>query len=109
MIMSYLTARSHLFAYAFEWEKLLQSHIMGKNLQQMTKRTEYLVFETKIDYRGCLPLLHVYDRYFQTNSLKQLGQLKKDFMWSLLRNRVQELYKQFKSHDQDGRLAHIHE
>ena len=30
LTMTYLTARSTLVAYAFEWENLLKSHLMGK-------------------------------------------------------------------------------
>ena len=32
--------------------------------------------------------VHVYEYYFQTSSLKQLGQSKLNFMWSLLGTKV---------------------
>ena len=40
MTLTYFTARSNWAAYSFEWEKLLQSHLMGENLQQRTILTE---------------------------------------------------------------------
>ena len=30
LTLTYLTARSNLVTYTFEWGKLLQSHLMGK-------------------------------------------------------------------------------
>ena len=45
---------------------------------------------------------------FQTSfSWKPLGQSKPNFMWCLLGKGNQSLYKSFRSHDQDGRHAHI--
>ena len=44
LTLTYFMAVSKLVAYAFEWGKLLQSHLMVKNLQQMTKLTEDLCF-----------------------------------------------------------------
>ena len=35
LTLTYLMASSKI-AYAFEWRKLLKSHLMGKNLQQLT-------------------------------------------------------------------------
>ena len=40
MTFTYFTARSNWVAYTFEWGKLLQSHLMGENLQQRTILTE---------------------------------------------------------------------
>ena len=40
--LTYFMARSNLASYVFEREKLLQSHLMVKNLQQMTKLIEDL-------------------------------------------------------------------
>ena len=40
LTLTYFTARSNLVAYTFEWGKVLQSHLMGGNLQQRTKLTE---------------------------------------------------------------------
>ena len=46
--------------------------------------------------------------HFQTSSpLKPLGQSKPNFMWSLLGKGNESLYKWSRSHDQDGRHAHI--
>ena len=36
LTLTYFTARSNRVAYMFEWRKLLQSHLMGENLQQGT-------------------------------------------------------------------------
>ena len=40
LTLTYFMARSNLVFYAFEWEKLLKSHLIGKTLQQMTNLTE---------------------------------------------------------------------
>ena len=40
LTVTYFTARSNWVAYTFEWGKLLQSHLMGENLMQMTILTE---------------------------------------------------------------------
>ena len=40
LTLTYFTARSNWAACTFEWGKLLQSHLMGKNLQQRTELTE---------------------------------------------------------------------
>ena len=39
-LKTYFTARLNLVTYVFEWGKLVQSHLMGKNLQKMTKLTD---------------------------------------------------------------------
>ena len=87
LTLTYFTARSNLVAYAFEWEKLLQSHFNnGKNLQQITKLQQIYVFEEILTSGCCLPLgyIHEYDHYFQTSSSqKRLRQSKPNFMWSL--------------------------
>ena len=44
LTLTYFTARSYLVAYEFESGKLLQSHLMLENLQQMTKLTKDLCF-----------------------------------------------------------------
>ena len=44
---------------------------------------------------------------FQTSSLKLLGQSKPNFMWSLLGKGNESMYKWSRSHDQDGRHAHM--
>ena len=41
LTLTYFTARSNWVAYTFEWGKLLQSHLMGENLQQRTEFTEH--------------------------------------------------------------------
>ena len=53
--------------------------------------------------------VHVYyEHYFQTSfSLKQLCISKSNFMWSLLGKEGHEFIKWSRSHDQDGRHAHI--
>ena len=43
LTLTYFTARSNLIAYRFEWEKLLQSHFMEKNLQQRTISTKKMM------------------------------------------------------------------
>ena len=40
LTFTYFTARSNWVTYTFEWEKLLQNHLMGENLQQRTILTE---------------------------------------------------------------------
>ena len=40
LTLTYFTARSNWVAYTFEWGKLLQSHLMGENLQQRIQLTE---------------------------------------------------------------------
>ena len=40
LTLTYFTARSNWVTCTFEWEKLLQSHLMEENLQQMTILTE---------------------------------------------------------------------
>ena len=40
LTLTYFTARSKWVAYTFECGKLLQSHLMGENLQQRTILTE---------------------------------------------------------------------
>ena len=40
MTLTYFTARLNWVAYTFEWVNLLQNHLMGENLQQMTILTE---------------------------------------------------------------------
>ena len=54
----------------------------------MDRRITFM--KTKLSPGGCLSLLfgsiHVYDHNIQTSSsLKPLGQLKLNFMWSILR------------------------
>ena len=61
---------------------------------------------------GCLSLprgyIHVYDHCFQTSSpLKPFGQSKPNIMRSLLGKGNKSLYIWSRSHDQDGRHAHI--
>ena len=53
---------------------------------------KFMFMKNKMTQGGCLPLpkgyIHVYDNNFQTSSsLKPLGQLKLNFMWSIVRNR----------------------
>ena len=54
--------------------------------------------------------IHVYNHYFQTSSfLKPLGQSMPNFMWCLLGQWERKfIYNQYRSHDQDGRHAHIY-
>ena len=40
LTLTYFTAWSNWVTFTFEWEKLLQSHLMEKNLQQRTILTE---------------------------------------------------------------------
>ena len=40
LTLTYFTARSNWVAYMFEWGKLLQSHLMGEQLQKRTVLTE---------------------------------------------------------------------
>ena len=40
LTLTYFTARSNWVTCTFEWGKLLQSHLMEKNLQQSTVLTE---------------------------------------------------------------------
>ena len=40
LTLTYFTARSNWVTCTFEWGKLLQSHLMEKNLQQRTILTE---------------------------------------------------------------------
>ena len=40
LTLTYFTARSNWVTYTFELGKLLQSHLMGENLQQRTILTE---------------------------------------------------------------------
>ena len=40
LTLTYFMARSNLVSYTFEWGKLLQSHLIGENLQQRTRLTE---------------------------------------------------------------------
>ena len=40
LTLSYFTAKSNWVIYTFEWGKLLQSHLIGENLQQRTILTE---------------------------------------------------------------------
>ena len=47
--------------------------------------------------------VHVYDHNIQISSLKQLGQVKPNFMWSIVRKGSETLYKRSRSQDQDGR------
>ena len=66
----------------------------------------------KLTPGGCLPLprgyIHEHNHYFQTSSpLKPLGQSMPNFMWSLLGKWERKLYKRYRSHDQDGRHAHL--
>ena len=42
LTLTYFMAWSNLVACAFEWGKLLESHLMGKNLQEMTKLTIFM-------------------------------------------------------------------
>ena len=56
---------------------------------------------------GCLPLprcyIHVYGHNIQTYTfLKLLGQLKSNFMRSMVRKENENLYKRSRSCDQDG-------
>ena len=54
-------------------------------MQQTSKLKKIYAFEKDLTPRGCLPLLqgykHVYDHYFQSSSLKPLGQIRLNFMW----------------------------
>ena len=60
----------------------------------------------------CLPLprhyirVHVYDHNIQTSSLRLLGQSKPNFMWSMVRKGIENLYILSGSHDQDGRQGY---
>ena len=40
LTLTYFTAMSNKVTYMIEWGKLLQSHLIGINLQQRTKMTE---------------------------------------------------------------------
>ena len=40
LTLTYLTVRSNWVTCMFEWGKLLQSHLIGENLQQRTILTE---------------------------------------------------------------------
>ena len=42
LTLTYFTARSNWVTFTFEWEKLLQSHLIEENLQQ---RTIYILTE----------------------------------------------------------------
>ena len=40
LTLTYFMARSNWVAFTFDWRKLLQSHLIGENLQQRTILTE---------------------------------------------------------------------
>ena len=101
-------ARSNWVPYMFEWGKLLQSHLMGKTCSNWLNN---FLYEKKFTPGGCLPLargyIHVYHHYFRTSSLKSLDQSTPNFILSLRGKGEESLYKWSRSHDQDGRHAHI--
>ena len=51
--------------------------------------SKFMFMKTVFTPGGCLPqprgYIHVYDHNIQTSSLKPLGQLKPNFMWSIFR------------------------
>ena len=63
---------------------------MGKLAGNMQMDRKFMFMKKKNDPRGLSDpapgLIHVYDYNIQTSSLKPLGQLKLNFMWSILRN-----------------------
>ena len=82
--LTYFTAMPNWVPYVFEWGKLLHSHLTGKKKlapnDQIVDKNLTSGLPLPRDYIH----VHVYDHYFQTSSLKPLGQLKPNFMWSLL-------------------------
>ena len=66
LTLTYFTAKSNWVTYMVEWGKLYQSYLMGENLQQRTKFTEYIIvfMKKKIPQGGCL-LLRVGTRIVQ--------------------------------------------
>ena len=52
---------------------------------------KFMFMKKHLTQGGCQPLprgyIHVYDHNIQTSSLKPLGKLKPNFMWSIVRNR----------------------
>ena len=63
---------------------------MGGNLLgQYANGQKIYVYEKNIDPRGLSApapgYIHVYDHNIQTSTLKLLGQLKPNFMWSIVR------------------------
>ena len=90
MTLTYFTARSTKVANAFEWKKLVKCNCMGETCWEYANRQKIYVYETILTSGVCLPLpygyIHVYDHNFLTStSLKPPGQLKPNFMWSVVR------------------------
>ena len=59
LALTYFTDRSNLLASAFEWEKLLESHLMGKPYSIFDYIDSIQNFEKKKQQKnseGCLPL-----------------------------------------------------
>ena len=52
LTLNYFTARSNLVSYAFVWGELLESHLMEKNLQQMTRGTKGLCLYKSSEHKG---------------------------------------------------------
>ena len=61
-----------------------------------------MVIYMYIDPGNCLPLpwsyIHVYDHNIQTSSLKPLGQLKPNFMWSIVGKGGMKIYIKGQDH-----------
>ena len=86
LTLTYFTARSNLVTCAFEWGKLLKSHLLEETCCKGLYKLNNTVNEKYLTPGGCLPLhlgyIHVHNHYFQTSSsLKLLGQSIPNFMW----------------------------
>ena len=96
LTMIYFIERSNWVTYTFN----------GENLQQRTKLTELMKNNLPQGVVCPCPGLHVYDHLFQSSS--SLNQSQISCGVSLGRGKGKEsLYKWSRSHDQDGRHAHI--
>ena len=54
--MTYFMVRSNLVACAFEWGKLLESHLMGGKLAVNDQIDNVHVYKKKLNPGDCLPL-----------------------------------------------------
>ena len=52
LTLTYFMARSNLVSYAFIWGKLLESHLIWRTLQQMTRVTKGLCLHKNSDPKG---------------------------------------------------------
>ena len=81
--------------------------VVGGACWEYANRQMINVYEKKTVPGGCLPLpggcIHIYDHNIQIYCLKPLGHSKPNFMWSIVREGVESLYKWSRSDDQDGR------